>query len=38
MRQLLQPLKPTDVAGTREAVERWEKDVRDYETKSAKAF
>ena len=29
MRQLLQPQKPIDISGTREAVERWEKDVRD---------
>ncbi len=38
IRQLLQPAKAIDVAGTREAVERWEKDVRDYETKFSKAF
>ena len=30
-------MKPTDGAGTREVVERWKKDVRDYETKFAKA-
>ncbi len=38
MRQLLQPQKPTDIAGTREAVERWMNDVRDYETRFANAF
>ncbi len=38
MHQLLQPLKANDVAGTREAVERWERDVREYEVKFAKPF
>ncbi len=38
MRQLLQPQKPDDVASTREAIERWEKDIRDYETRFNKTF
>ena len=29
MRQLLQPTKPTDVSNTRDAIERWEHDVRE---------
>ncbi len=38
MRQLLQPQKPNDVASTREAIECWEKNIRDYETRFNKAF
>ena len=33
MQQLLQPRKPEQVAQTVEAVERWEYDIREYETK-----
>jgi hypothetical protein len=33
MQQLLQPKKPEQVAQTVEAVERWEYDIREYETK-----
>ena len=32
MQQLLQPKKPEHVAQTVEAVERWEYDIREYET------
>jgi hypothetical protein len=33
MQQLLQPRKPVQAAQTVEAVERWEPDIREYETK-----
>ena len=38
MRQLLQPQKPNDISGTRESIEKWERDVRDYETRFQKSF
>ena len=33
MQQLLQPKRPEHVSQTVEAVERWEYDIREYETK-----
>jgi hypothetical protein len=36
MQQLLQPRKPEQVAQTVEAIERWEYDIRECETKFGK--
>ena len=38
MQQLLQPKKPEYVSQTVEAVERWEYDIREYETSSARSW